>query len=72
MRLFRSLSLLLVLVAPGAFAEGTYQVELILFRQSGEPAATRQLAPEDWDTGAQKIAAADERSPALNLSLIHK
>ena len=66
MRLFRSLSLLLVLVAPGAFAEGTYQVELILFRQSGEPAATRQLAPEDWDAGAQKIAAADERSPALN------
>ncbi len=46
MRLFRSLSLLLVLVAPGAFAEGTYQVELILFRQSGEPAPVRRKSPQ--------------------------
>ncbi|MBC3955510.1 MULTISPECIES: CsiV family protein [Pseudomonas] len=66
MRLFRSLTLLLALVAPSAFAEGTYQVEMILFRQSGEPAATRQLAPEDWAAGAQKIGADNERSPALN------
>lgn len=66
MRLFRSLTLLLALVAPSAFAEGTYQVEMILFRQSGEPAATRLLAPEDWAAGAQKIGADNERSPALN------
>jgi len=66
MRLFRSLFLLLTLVAPAAFADGAYQVEMILFRQSGEPAATRQLAPEDWDAGAQRIGHDNERSPALN------
>ncbi|MCD5993116.1 hypothetical protein KDX38_04595 [Pseudomonas sp. CDFA 602] len=66
MRLFRSLFLMLTLVAPAAFADGAYQVEMILFRQSGEPAATRQLAPEDWDAGAQRIGPENERSPALN------
>lgn len=44
MRLFRSLILLLTLVAPTAFADGSYQVEILLFRQNGEPASTRQLA----------------------------
>ncbi|EPN01140.1 hypothetical protein A249_16533, partial [Pseudomonas syringae pv. actinidiae ICMP 18804] len=47
MRLFRSLILLLTLVAPTAFADGSYQVEILLFRQNGEPASTRQLAPEN-------------------------
>ncbi|PHN39079.1 CsiV family protein [Pseudomonas amygdali] len=66
MRLFRSLILLLTLIAPTAFADGLYQVEILLFRQNGEPASTRQLVPENWDKDAQKIAATDERSPALN------
>lgn len=66
MRVFRSLLLLLALVAPTAFADGSYQVEMILFRQLGEPAATRQLAPEGWAAGAQKIDAQNERSVALN------
>ncbi|MCF5352978.1 hypothetical protein GIW06_17075, partial [Pseudomonas syringae] len=66
MLLFRSLILLLTLIAPAAFADGLYQVEILLFRQSGEPASTRQLVPENWDKGAQKIDANDERSPALN------
>ncbi|HEX8594686.1 MAG TPA: CsiV family protein [Pseudomonas sp.] len=66
MRLFRSLLLLLALVAPTAFADGSYQVEMILFRQLGEPAATRQFAPEDWAAGAQKMDAQNERSVALN------
>lgn len=66
MRLFRSLILLLALVAPPAFADGLYQVEMILFRQLGEPAATLQYAPEDWNAGARKIDSSNERSPALN------
>ncbi|AKT29968.1 CsiV family protein [Pseudomonas syringae pv. actinidiae] len=66
MRLFRSLILLLTLVAPTAFADGSYQVEILLFRQNGEPASTRQLAPENWDKGAQRIDSSNERSPAMN------
>ncbi|MCF5466991.1 CsiV family protein [Pseudomonas syringae] len=66
MLLFRSLLLLLTLVAPTAFADGLYQVEMLLFRQNGEPASTRQRVPENWDNGAQKIDSGDERSPALN------
>jgi hypothetical protein len=31
----------------------------------GEPAATRQFAPEDWAAGAQKIDARNERGIAL-------
>jgi len=65
MRVLRSLFLLLTLVAPAAFADGLYQVEMILFRQIGEPATTRQFAPEDWANGAQKITAENERSLAL-------
>lgn len=66
MRLFHSLILLLTLVAPTAFADGSYQVEMILFRQSGEPAATQQFAPEDWDAGAARVGAEKQRSTALN------
>lgn len=66
MRLFHSLILLLTLIAPTAFADGSYQVEMILFRQNGEPAATQQFAPEDWDAGAPRVSAQNERTPALN------
>ncbi len=71
MRLLRSLTLLLVLVAPTAFADGAYQVELILFRQNGEPAATNQPAPEDWATGAQKLGPENQTSSTLD-SLVSK
>jgi len=66
MRLLRSLTLLLVLFAPAAFADGTYQVELILFRQNGEPAATNQPAPEDWDAGARKLGPDNQASTSLD------
>ncbi|WP_397452707.1 CsiV family protein [Pseudomonas sp. NA-150] len=66
MRLFRSLILLLTLAAPAAFADGLYQVEMILFRQTAEPATTQQFAPEDWAAGAQKITPENERSLALS------
>ncbi|MFJ3486233.1 CsiV family protein [Pseudomonas sp. NPDC090202] len=71
MRLLHSLTLLLVLIAPAAFADGAYQVELILFRQNGEPAATNQPAPEDWAAGAQKLGADNQSSTALD-SLVDK
>ena len=65
MRLFRCSILLLALIVPTAFADGLYQVEMILFRQIGEPAATRQSSPENWADGAQAISAASELKPAL-------
>ncbi len=66
MGLIRSFTLLLMLFAPAAFADGTYQVELILFRQNGEPAATNQPAPEDWAAGAQQLGADSQTPTALD------
>ncbi|TDV67824.1 CsiV family protein [Pseudomonas sp. LP_7_YM] len=71
MRVLRSLTLLLVLIAPAAFADGTYQVELILFRQNGEPAATNQAAPENWDAGVKTLGVDNQTSTALD-SLVGK
>ena len=44
MRLFRSLTLLLTLVAPTAFADDLYQVEMILVRQNAVPAIVSPTA----------------------------
>ncbi|MDD0976814.1 CsiV family protein [Pseudomonas fontis] len=66
MRVMRSLTLLLALIAPAAFAEGTYQVEMILVRQNAVPAITSPLAPEDWSEGAKALASDDLRQPAMN------
>lgn len=71
MRVLRSFTLLLVLFAPAAFADGTYQVEMILFRQNGEPAANNQPAPENWAAGAQALAA-DNQSPTALDTLVGK
>lgn len=65
MRAIRYLTLLLALFAPAAFAEGVYQVEMILVRQNAVPAITSQFAPEDWSNGAQAPADADQRKPAM-------
>ncbi|CDF94252.1 MULTISPECIES: CsiV family protein [unclassified Pseudomonas] len=65
MRLFRSLTLLLTLVAPLAFADDLYQVEMILLRQNAEPVIISRAAPEDWDAGAQRLPADSQRTPAL-------
>lgn len=65
MRAIRCLTLLLVLFTPAAFAEGVYQVEMLLVRQNAVPAITSQFAPEDWSNGAQAIAEGDLRQPAL-------
>lgn len=66
MRALRLLPLLFALLAPSAFAEGLYQIELILFRQPGDPLLAGKTVPEDWAAGAQKINAENQRTPALN------
>ncbi|WP_300634156.1 CsiV family protein [Pseudomonas sp.] len=55
MRVFRILSLLLVVLAPSAFADSLYQVEMILVRQNAEPVINSRAAPENWDGGAQRL-----------------
>ncbi|MGF6591134.1 CsiV family protein [Pseudomonas sp. 2835] len=65
MRVMRSLTLLLALIAPAAFADGAFQVEMILFRQNAVPAIPSPAA-EDWRNGAQAIPEGDLRQPALN------
>ena len=65
MRAIRCLTLLLTLFAPAAFAEGLYQVEMILVRQNAVPAVTSPFAPEDWSAGAPQLEKTD--TPPLGL-----
>ncbi|WP_375738437.1 CsiV family protein [Pseudomonas boanensis] len=65
MRAIRYFALLLALFAPAAFADGLYQVEMILFRQAGEPIPSSQPAPDDWANGSQSIEGS-ERGTALD------
>jgi len=65
MRAIRCLTLLLALFAPAAFAEGLYQVEMILVRQNSVPAFTSPFAPEDWSGGAARLHKDAEQRPAL-------
>ncbi|SDU87439.1 CsiV family protein [Pseudomonas mucidolens] len=66
MRLFRILSLLLVVVAPSAFADSLYQVEMILIRQNAEPLIKSRAAPEDWDAGAPRQGSEKPSPPRLD------
>ena len=66
MRLFRSLTLLMTLAAPTAFADDLYQIEMILVRQNAVPAIVSKAAPEDWAAGAQPISKDSLRTPSLN------
>ncbi|MGV8890837.1 MAG: CsiV family protein [Pseudomonas sp.] len=70
MRLFRSLTLLTMLitalVTPTAFADDLYQIEMILVRQNAVPAIVSRAAPEDWAAGAQPISPDSLRTPSLN------
>ena len=70
MRLFRSLTLLTLLmpalVAPTAYADDLYQVEMILVRQNTVPAIVSRAAPEDWAAGAQPVNPDSLRTPSLN------
>ncbi|VVM80831.1 CsiV family protein [Pseudomonas fluorescens] len=66
MRLFRSLTLLMTLAAPLAYADDLYQIEMILVRQDAVPAIVSKAAPEDWAAGAQPISKDSLRTPSLN------
>ena len=70
MRLFRSLTLLTMLitalVAPSVFADDLYQIEMILVRQNAVPAIVSRAAPEDWAAGAQAVSPDSLRTPSLN------
>lgn len=65
MRPLHLIALLLCLLAPSAFAERLYQVELLVFRQAGDALIAPKIAPDDWAAGALPIGGA-ERSTALN------
>ncbi|GAB3472449.1 CsiV family protein [Azotobacter salinestris] len=65
MRALRLLPLLFALLAPAAFAEGLYQIELILFRQPGDLLLAGQPPAENWATGAQTLNDTNRRTPTL-------
>lgn len=65
MRLLQVIPLLLCLMASSAFAERLYQVELVVFRQAGEPVPAPRVAPDDWAGTALPIAG-HERPTALH------
>ncbi|MCY1344577.1 Peptidoglycan-binding protein, CsiV [compost metagenome] len=71
MRLFRPLLALLALLAPMAFADEPYQVELILFQQAGDPVFASQPAPDDWARGAP-APGEDARRPTALDAQAHK
>lgn len=66
MRLARFLVLSASLLATGAFAEGAYQVELVLFRQAGQEAVDHPAAPDDWAAGALPPSPANQLPTRLD------
>lgn len=67
MRAIGCLTLLLTLLAPvAAFAEGPYQVEMLVLRQNAVPAVTSPFAPENWSAGAPRLSQEAERPLMLN------
>lgn len=72
MRLLHLIPLLLCLLAPSAFAERLYQVELLVFRQAGDPVVAPKIAPDDWAgnalpiTGNERPTALDNEAAKLN------
>ncbi|HEY1029633.1 MAG TPA: peptidoglycan binding protein CsiV [Pseudomonas sp.] len=83
MRPLHLIALLLCLLAPSAFAERLYQVELLVFRQAGEPVVAPKVAPDDWAgtalpiSGNERPTSLDGEAAKLNQSngyqvLLHK
>jgi len=71
MRALRSLALLplillSVLGTSLAWADSLYQVEVIVFRQAGEPIPAARPVPDDWAQGALPVDATQERATSLN------
>ena len=65
MRPLHLIALLLCLLAPSAFAERLYQVELLVFRQAGDAVIAPKIAPDDWAGTALPIAG-NERPTSLD------
>lgn len=70
MRLFRILSLMLVVLAPSAYADSPYQVEIILVSQNAEPELISRTAPENWD--AEAVHLGDKMSPPRLTTIVDK
>lgn len=71
MRALRTLALLpLILLSlfssTTALAESLYQVEVIVFRQAGEPISAGQLPPDNWAQNALPVDGSNSRNTALN------
>ncbi|OEO26308.1 hypothetical protein AX279_05640 [Pseudomonas sp. J237] len=70
MRAFQSAALLaltlLTLASAPVSANDTYKVEVIVFRQPGEPIPSSKLAPEGWSAGAMAISKEQSRETALD------
>lgn len=71
MRALRTLALLpLILLSllssTQALAEGLYQVEVIVFRQSSAMISAGQLAPNNWAQNAMPVDASNSRGTSLN------
>ncbi|TIH06931.1 CsiV family protein [Pseudomonas leptonychotis] len=71
MRALRTLALLpLILLSllgsTTALAESLYQVEVIVFRQAGEPISAGQLPPDNWAQSALPVDGSNSRNTALN------
>lgn len=60
------LALLCLLSSTVALAESLYQVEVIVFRQAGEPISAGQLPPDNWAQNALPVDSNNSRSTALN------
>ncbi|KTC63270.1 hypothetical protein AO262_31150, partial [Pseudomonas fluorescens ABAC62] len=58
------------MLAPAAFADSPYQVEMILVRQNAEPVINSRAAPENWDAGAARLA--DKQSPTRLNAVVDK
>lgn len=61
----RTLALLLCLLSPMAWADRLFQVEVILFRQGGEPLPASQPAPDDWAAGSLSLDASSTTTKGL-------
>lgn len=60
------LILLCLLSSTAAMAESLYQVEVIVFRQAGEPISAGQLPPDNWAQNALPVDGSNSRNTALN------
>ena len=60
----------MLVLAPSAFADSPYHVEMILVRQNAESVINSRAAPEDWDAGALRVG--DRMSPPRLGNIVDK